>query len=460
MSDQRDNYQFLTAAPIPRVILTLAVPSIVTMLTSSLYSMVDTFFVGRLNTQATAAVGVSFAVLSVAQAVGFFFGHGSGNYISRQLGARQTEAARRMASVSFLLAILTGVLLGALGIALLTPLSRALGSTPTILPYTEDYLAVILLGTPLNIGSMVLNNQMRFQGNARLAMRGMVAGVALNVVLDPLLIFTCGLGVQGAAWATVMGQALSFGLLLWSCQHGQSLRIEWRQMRPSRHLVSEIARGGTPSLLRQGLGSVATLLLNLVAAGWGDAAIAAMSIVGRITFFVNSFIIGLGQGYQPLCGFSYGAGLYSRVRRGFWFCVRVGTAFLVVCAVGGLVFAGDVIQVFRDDPDVIRIGREAFILQLCTYPLSAFNMHSNMMMQTVGRTGEANLLAASRRGLFFIPFILLLPWLFGLRGLEACQPVCDVCAALLAFVIIRRFFQRELPQADAPSAMAKGAKAE
>lgn len=445
-SSHRNNYDFLTSGSIPRVILTLAGPSIVIMLTSSLYTMVDTFFVGQINTQATAAVGVSFAVLSVAQAVGFFFGHGSGNYISRQLGAHHSGAALRMASTSFFLALLTGIALALLGLLLLTPLSRALGSTPTILPYTEEYLGIILLGTPLNIGSMVLNNQMRFQGNARLAMQGMVSGVVLNVVLDPVLIFGFNMGVAGAGWATVAGQALSFVLLLCLSQRDQNLHLHLRYMRPSRHIISEIARGGTPSLLRQGLGSVSTLLLNLVAAGWGDAAIAAMSIVGRITFLVNSFIIGLGQGYQPLCGFSYGAGLYQRVRRGYWFCVQIGTLFLLVCVLMGVLFASDIIQVFRNDPDVIRIGREALLLQLCTYPLSAFNMHSNMMMQTVNRTTQANLLAASRRGLFFIPFILLLPALFGLRGVEICQPVCDLCAAILSLFVIRKFFRSPIFQ--------------
>lgn len=448
MKPKRDNFQYLTSAPVPRVVLSLAGPSIVVMLTSSLYSLADTFFVGKIDTQATAAVGVSFAVLSVSQAVGFFFGHGSGNYISRQLGAHHVDAARRMASASFALSLATGVLLAALGLCLLTPLARALGSTPTILPYTEQYLAVILLGTPLNVGSMVLNNQMRFQGNMRMAMAGMVSGVALNVALDPVLILACGLGVSGAAWATVAGQTLSFVLLLALSGRGQNLKIEWRQARPTKTLVREIASGGTPSLLRQGLGSVASLLLNLAAAGWGDAAIAAMSIVGRITFFVNSFIIGLGQGYQPLCGFSYGAGIYSRVRSGYWFCVRTGTAFLLLCMVVGLLFSGEIIQVFRDDPDVVRIGSEAFVLQLCTYPLSAFNMHSNMMMQTSNRMAQASLLAASRRGLFFVPLILLLPGLFGLRGVEMCQPVCDVCAALLSLFVIRRFFCHDLPRED------------
>lgn len=448
MKPKRDNYQYLTAAPVPRVVLSLAVPSIVVMLTSSLYSLADTFFVGKIDTQATAAVGVSFAVLSVAQAIGFFFGHGSGNYISRQLGAHHVDDARRMASASFALSLATGLLLGLLGLCLLTPLARALGSTPTILPYTEQYLAVILLGTPLNVGSMVLNNQMRFQGNMRMAMAGMVSGVALNVALDPVLILACGLGVRGAAWATVAGQTLSFGLLLALSGRGQNLKITWRRARPSRELVREIASGGTPSLLRQGLGSVASLLLNLAAAGWGDAAIAAMSIVGRIAFFVNSFIIGLGQGYQPLCGFSYGAGLYSRVRRGYWFCVRTGTAFLLLCTAAGLLFPAEIIHVFRDDPAVVRIGSEAFVLQLLTLPLSAFNMHSNMMMQTCNRMAQASLLAASRRGLFFVPLILLLPALFGLRGVEMCQPVCDVCAALLSLLVVRRFFCRDLPPTD------------
>ncbi len=438
----KSNYELLTHGSIPRVVGTMAVPTIISMLTSSLYSLADTFFVGQIDTQATAAVGICFAVLSVFQAFAFFFGHGSGNYMSRMLGARRRDEAVRMASTGFFSALVFGVVMAAVCLLLLTPLSRWLGSTPTILPYTERYLAIILLGTPLNIGAMVLNNQMRFQGNARWAMYGIVTGTVLNVLLDPLLIFVCHLGISGAALATVLGQACSFVLLLWLSHREGNIGPRIQRGGSTVHMLWEIARGGSPSLMRQGLGSIATLLLNLMAAGYGDAAVAAMSIVGRITFVVYSIIIGLGQGYQPLCGFSYGARLFIRVKQGFWFCVKVGTAFLIVCTVLGFLFTEQIIALFRDDPDVIRIGSEALRYQLYTYPIGAFILLSNMMMQTINHPLKANLMASARRGLFFIPLILVLPQWFGLQGVEMCQAVSDVCTFVLAVPLVWSVFRK------------------
>lgn len=438
----RNNYELLTHGSIPRVVGMMSVPTIISMLTSSLYSLADTFFVGQIDTQATAAVGIVFAVLSVFQAFAFFFGHGSGNYMSRMLGAKQRDEAVRMASTGFFTALLFGVVMAVTGLLLLTPLSRWLGSTETILPYTERYLGIILVGTPLNMGAMVLNNQMRFQGNARYAMVGIVTGTLLNVALDPLLIFVFDLGISGAALATVLGHLCSFLLLLYLSRKGENIRIHFRNFTPTLHMQKEIIAGGSPSLMRQGLGSIATLLLNIVAAGYGDAAVAAMSIVGRITFVVYSIIIGLGQGYQPLCGFSYGAGLYDRVKQGFWFCVKVGTAFLIVCTAIGFLFTEQIISVFRDDMDVIRIGSEALRYQLYTYPIGAFILLSNMMMQTINRPWQANLMASARRGLFFIPLIILLPIFFGLKGVEMCQAVSDVFTLLLAMPLVASVFRR------------------
>ncbi|MCH5177037.1 MAG: MATE family efflux transporter [Prevotellaceae bacterium] len=441
MSKTRDNYDFLTAAPIARVIGALSVPTIITMLTSSLYSIVDTFFVSQINTQATAAVGIVFAVTAVLQAVAFCFGHGSGNYISRRLGAKDMAAATRMASTGFFWSLIVGVLLMAVGLLLLTPLSLWLGSTPTVLPFTEAYLSIILLGTPFQIGSMVLNNQLRFQGNAASAMTGIVCGTVLNVVLDPIFIFGFHMGIRGAAVATVTGHVCSFCILLFMTHRRGNIGIHWRHFSPSWQLVREILSGGTPSLTRQGLGSIATILLNVAAARYGDAAIAAMSIVGRLSYVINSVIIGVGQGFQPLCGFSYGAGLYDRVRRAYWFCVRIGTVFLLVCSTAGFIFSANIIASFRDDVDVISIGTLALRIQLLSLPLCAFIMLSNMLMQTINMPLRANLLAAARRGLFFIPLILLLPRIYGLLGVQMCQAVSDVLSFLLSLPIVFSTFR-------------------
>lgn len=442
-TQHRDNYEFLTQAPVSRVILTMAVPTIVSMLVTCLYTIVDTYFVGQLNTQSTAAVGIVFSLMCLIQAIGSFFGHGSGSYMSRELGARRIDNAASMAATGFVYAIITGVAIAAVGLISLQTLSLWLGSTATVLPYTEQYMAIILIGTPFQIASFTLNSQLRMQGNTRHAMWGIVSGAVLNVLLDPLLIFGCSLGLRGAALATVIGQAVSFLILYIMCNRrgATCVGIHLTKFSLRWHYVREIIYGGSPSLSRQGLASISVVLLNLAAASYGDAAVAAMSIVSRVTMFVMSVIVGFGQGFQPFCGYCYGAGLYARLRQGYWFTVKTGFVFLAIFAVVVYCFAEQTVALFRDDAIVIAVGSTALRWHLVAYPLNAYIMTSNMMLQTTRRPLRANLLASARRGLVFIPFILLLPHLFGLMGVAMCQAVCDVVTFLLAIPIMRLTFK-------------------
>lgn len=442
-TQHRDNYEFLTQAPVSRVILTMAVPTIVSMLVTCLYTIVDTYFVGQLNTQSTAAVGIVFSLMCLIQAIGSFFGHGSGSYMSRELGARRIDNAASMAATGFVYAIITGVAIAAVGLISLQTLSLWLGSTVTVLPYTEQYMAIILIGTPFQIASFTLNSQLRMQGNTRHAMWGIVSGAVLNVLLDPLLIFGCSLGLRGAALATVIGQAVSFLILYIMCNRrgATCVGIHLTKFSLRWHYVREIIYGGSPSLSRQGLASISVVLLNLAAASYGDAAVAAMSIVSRVTMFVMSVIVGLGQGFQPFCGYCYGAGLYARLRQGYWFTVKTGFVFLAIFAAVVYCFAEQTVALFRDDAIVIAVGSTALRWHLVAYPLNAYIMTSNMMLQTTRRPLRANLLASARRGLVFIPFILLLPHLFGLMGVAMCQAVCDVVTFLLAIPIMRITFK-------------------
>lgn len=449
MHEHIDNYTYLTQAPVHRVIITMAIPTIISMLVTGLYNIADTFFVGKIDTQATAAVGVVFSLMFFVQAMGFFFGHGSGNYISRELGARRHENAIKMASTGFFSSFLVGVIVLILGEIFLTPLSLMLGSTPTILPYTEEYMQVILLGAPFLTSSLTLNNQMRLQGNAKFAMFGIVTGAILNVVLDPILIFTCGMGVSGAAWATVIGQAVSFVILFLMTRRGENIAIHFRNFSPSLQRYKEIFYGGSPSMMRQGLACIATMSLNLAAGAYGDSAIAAMSIVGRIAMLSFAVVIGLGQGFQPVCGFCYGAGLYDRLKEAYRFTVIIGTSFLIVICIIGWIISGSLIGVFRDDPKVIAIGVVALRWQLCTFPLNSLILASNMLAQTCRKPWRANILAAARQGLFFIPLIFILPSYFGLLGVEMCQAVSDVLSFTLTVPIVIYTFREFTREAAA-----------
>ena len=341
-----------------------------------------------------------------------------------------------MAATGFFSAFIAGCLITAFGLIYLTPICIGLGSTPTILPYTETYLGIILLGAPFMASSLVLNNQMRFQGNALYAMVGITAGTVLNIGLAPLLIFVFNMGIAGAAWATLCGQVCSFFILLYMDSRGENIRIRLRNFTPRFAYFREIIYGGSPSLCRQGLASLAAILLNVAAGRYGDAAIAGMSIVGRICMFINSFLIGFGQGFQPVCGYNYGAGIYSRVREGFWFCVKVGVVFLTLCSIIGYIYAPEIVSWFReDDAEVIAIGAQALRWQLLTLPLGTWVILCNMLLQTIRKPVRAVLLASARQGLFFIPAILLLPYFLGLQGVEMSQAVADFCSFLFALPI-------------------------
>ncbi len=447
--NQAKKLRHMTTAPVKGLIVRLAVPTMISMMITSIYNMADTFFVGQISggseaaTSATAAVGVAFPLMAVIQAFGFMFGHGSGNFISRALGSRKTEEAERMAATGFFMALIAGTLLMALGLLFLDPLVRLLGSTDTILPYAASYVRLILIGCPWMTSSLVLNNQLRFQGNALFAMIGIASGGLINIALDPLLIFGLGMGISGAALATIISQFISFCLLYIGTRKSDNLKIRLRNFTPTPHFLAEMFRGGAPSLFRQGIGSVATTILNNAAGAFGDPAIAAMSIVSRVMMFANSLVIGFGQGFQPVCGFNYGAGKYSRVKEGFAFCVKCATLFLTCAAILGAVFAPSILSWFRgDDREVIRIGALALRLQCVTLPSFGFIMISNMMMQTTAHTLQASTTALARQGLFFIPLILVLPVFLGLTGIQIAQPIADGCTLLLTFAMERSVMRK------------------
>ena len=448
MDAQEEKYIKMTTPPVERLICRLAVPCIVSMLVTAFYNMADTYFVGMLKSNAaTGAVGVVFSVMAVIQAVGFFFGQGSGNYISRELGKKHYAQASQMASTGFFSALATGLVICILGQLFLKPLALFLGSTETILPYTQAYLRVILFGAPWMCASFVLNNQLRFQGSASYGMVGIVTGAIVNIILDPILIFGMDLGVAGAGWATIISQLLSFCLLLLGTRRGGNIRIRLRNFRFSGHYYLWIFKGGVPSLARQSLASVATICLNNAARGYGDAAIAAMGVVQRITMFGASAMLGFGQGFQPVCGFNYGAELYARVRRGFWFCVKISTGCLLVISALGYVFAPRLIALFRDDAQVIVYGSAALRYQCITMCLHGWVVMSNMMQQSMGKTVPATFLSVARQGLFFIPLVWILNACWGLTGIQMTQPMADAITFLCA-VPIQLQVLRNMPQKD------------
>ena len=443
-SDDRSALQFrrMTETPIPQLILSLAAPTILSMLITSIYNLADTFFVGQISTSASGAVGVVSSLMAIIQALGFMLGHGAGTIISRSLGSRDTTAATRFASTSFFTALVFGVVLAVAGLGTLPHFMMLLGSTETILPHACAYARPILLAAPLMISSLVMNNILRYEGKANLAMVGLVTGGLLNIALDPLFMFALGLGTAGAGIATALSQTISFGILLYMFLRGKTVsqfRLSAVTWEPREFL--QILAGGAPSFGRQGLNSIGGMLLNIAARSYGDAAVAGMSIVSRIFMFIISVAIGVGQGLQPVAAFNYGARRFARVRKAAIF--TISTAFVFMAVLNSLCWfnAEPLIRLFRDDPEVTAVALPALRYQCIAMFLQPVIIVTNMMFQSIGKSGRATFLACCRQGICFIPLILTLPHIWGLPGIELCQPIADALTFCISMPFLLPFLK-------------------
>ena len=425
-------------APVEKLVLSLAGPSIIIMVISAIYNMTDTYFVSSLGTSQIAAVGIAFPLMHLIQAIGFFFGQGSGNYMSRALGARDTGGASRMAVTGLISAFAVMAVIAAAGIIAVEHLTTGLGATETIRPYAQEYNFFILLASPWMVAVTVLNLQLRFQGSAAIAMTGMLSGAILNIFLDPLFIFVFGLGIKGAGIATMISQMVSFTILFfYGTTRRDNIRIKLTHFSLSVSRCGEIFHGGIPGLLRQSLMSISVIIINHFAHPYGDAAIAGISIANRISMFAASVVLGFGQGFQPVCGFNYGAKLYNRVKKAFWFCVCFCCCVLFVLCIVMAVFAPEIIMFFRrDDPHVIAIGAFGLRLHCISLPFIAWVIMVNMMTQTMGRVLEASIVALARQGVFLIPSIFLLGPLLGLNGIQLAIPVSELAGLVIVIPIM------------------------
>ena len=456
-SDDRSALQFrrMTETPIPQLVLSLAAPTILSMLITSIYNLADTFFVGQISTSASGAVGIVSSLMAILQALGFMLGHGSGSIISRSLGSQNTDAATRFASTSFFTALVFGGIITAAGLLTLPDFMMLLGSTETILPHACAYARYILLAAPIMMSSLVMNNILRYEGKASFAMIGLVTGGLLNIALDPLFIFGLGMGTAGAGLATALSQTISFCILLSMFLRGKTVS-QFRLSAVTREArdFGRILLGGAPSFGRQGLNSIGGMLLNLAARSYGDAAVAGMSIVSRIFMFIISVAIGVGQGLQPVASFNYGARKYRRVRQAAIFTIEAAFCMLVVL-VGLCWVNGDaLIRLFRDDPAVTAVALPAFHYQCLAMLLHPIIVVANMTFQSVGASGRATFLACCRQGVFFIPLILILPRTHGLFGVEICQPIADVLTFLVSLPFLLAFLQQLGRMDDAEQAKA------
>ena len=442
-------YEKMTGTPIPRLILTLSVPSVISMLINNIYNLVDTAFVGRLGTSASGAVGVVFGFMAIIQAFGFMFGQGSGSILSRALGHQDRESASLHASAGFFGALLGGLLITVIGFLWLDDIVMLLGSTETIAPYAKTYITYILIASAFMSSSLTLNNILRYEGKAALGMIGLMTGAILNMIGDPILMFELNMGIAGAGLSTAASQIISWFILLFMFLSGKTeskLSLK-RALHAGPAIYGNIMATGFPSLLRQGLNSLNTVLLNAQCALYGDAAVAGMSIVARIIFFAFSVALGVGQGFQPVSAFNYGAGRYSRVRKGYRVTVLISEGIIAVGCALLLIFSGHLIGLFRDDPEVIAVGTRALRLQALANLVLPICMMTEMLFQSTGKRLGASFLSALRNGLFFIPLLLILSHFRGLAGIQETQPLAILLSVPVTLPFAVAFF-RKLPKED------------
>ncbi|WP_407724257.1 MATE family efflux transporter [Ruminococcus sp. JL13D9] len=434
----------MTKTPVSRLIIKLSIPAIISMMVTNVYNLVDTAFVGQLGNSASGAVGIVFGFMAVLQAIGFMFGNGSGSIISRLLGAKNTEQASKIASTGFFFTLLFGAVVAIISAFVLKPLVMLLGSTETISPYAQTYISYILVAAPFITASFTMNNLLRYEGKATLGMIGLIVGAVLNIAGDPILMFGLNMGIAGAGLSTCISQIVGFFVLLsMFLLHKTQCRLSVKLIVPK--FLPEIIGTGLPSLLRQGLNSLSTVVLNNCAAVYGDAAVAAMSIVSRVIFFTFSFALGVGQGFQPVCGFNYGAKKYDRLKTAFYFSVMLAEIIVVVISVGLILFPGEIVRIFRDDNTVMEIGSRALVLQGIAQLFLPFCMITEMALQSVGKKLGASVLSTLRNGLFFIPLLLILSNVRGLSGIQEAQPLTVTLAVIPSAILAVRFF-RKLPK--------------
>lgn len=443
MGEHEEQYIKMTNTPVQKLVLSLAVPTIISMLITSIYNMADTYFVSKLGTSASGAIGIVLSLMAIIQAIGFMIGMGSSSHISIFLGEEENEKADEFASSAVIMAFILGIILAGTCIWYDEKLMKFLGSTDTILPYAIEYGRYILIGAPFMCVAFVLDNLLRGEGKSRLAMIGIASGGILNILLDLILILGMKLGIKGAGISTTISQIISCGVLLyWFLSGKTTLNLLVTRISKSPKTYFGILKNGIPSFARQGLASAATVLLNIAAAGYGDSAVAGMSIVGRVFMFIFSIIIGFVQGYNPVAGYNYGAENMRRVKKAFVFTLTTGTIFMTALGAAVYIYAGDILNWFiGQDAEAVEIGTKALQYQCFALPLISVTVLCNMTYQAMGKPFSATFLASCRQGIFFIPAIYMLPCMFGIKGVEIAQPLADIITAVCCVPFMIHFFK-------------------
>jgi putative MATE family efflux protein len=442
--------QIMLTEPIGRLLFKKAAPTVLIQLITVIYNTADTYFVAKIDTAASAAVGVVFSLMAVIQATGGSIGMGATSLISPMLGQKRVDDASTVGTSAALMSVLAGTLIGALGLIFLRPLVSLIGARGEVMPYAADYARFILIGAPFMTTAFVLNSVLRSEGQTMYSMLAMVTGGVLNLFIDPLLIFGFRMGIAGAALATMLSQMTSFAIMAVIFIRDRSIvRLRPKYIGKKVSVYVHIVRMGVPTLFRQGMASLSSALLNIQAAPFGAAAVAAISIANKLYMLVRHIVLGIGQGFQPIAGYCFGAKRYSRVKKVFWYATASATVICVALAVAVYFFREPIMTWFRDDPDVVQIGSMMLAFLCVTIPLMGFSTYVNQLYQSLGFAVGATILASCRQGIFFVPLVFLLPYFFGLKGITAVQAGADLLTFLVSIPFLIFFFKKYLSAPDA-----------
>ena len=436
--------QAMLNGPVKKTIIRMAIPTIVSFLISSIYSLADTYFVSGIGTNATAAVSVNASLDQIIFMMGSMLAVGGNSYIARLLGAKDEKKANQVLSTSFFTAIFLGTAMMILGILFMHPLVRLLGATPTCEQYSIEYATYVLLVAPIMASSFVLNQCLRAEGSAMFSMFGMGFGGVLNCILDPIFINGMGLGVAGASMATAISKFISFCILLYPYLRRHTiLHISFKFIRYSKDIVGEVVSVGSSSLLRSGLAVVSAIILNNLAGLYSDALLAGIGVTNKIMMFPFSIILGFGSGFQPVTGYNWGAKQFDRVHETFRFSSQVAVIGSLAMGAFCAIFANQIISWFTEaDAEMMWMGALCIRLQSFVLPVHAWVAVVNMFCAGIGFAGGAIILATARQGTCFIPFVFLLNALFGEYGILSIQAVADLLTIVLALLVLRRAMRR------------------